>query len=141
MKRRTVKQRSDADLSEWAKRIPIDQHPTVLQPFFPNKISPAMPDQTRSPHVLNAASNLMGICFLIQTSIRVLGYRSKSYIDECTAAATCFFMLACLFSYLALRNSAANRSLRLERIADMSFLLGLVLLCGMVVTISLVELT
>jgi len=95
--------------------------------------------EARSPHVLNAASNLMGICFLIQTSIRVLGYRSKSYIDECTAAATCFFMLACLFSYLAIR-SETMRSRRLERVADLFFLLGLVLLCGMVVAISFMEL-
>ncbi len=99
-----------------------------------------MAEQARSPHVLNAASNLMGICLIIQTSIRVLGYSSKSYIDECTAVATCIFMLACLFSYLAIRNSDPRRSLRLERIADIFFLLGLVLLCGMVVAISFLEL-
>ncbi len=99
-----------------------------------------MPNESRSPHVLNAASNLMGICFVIQTSIRVLGYRSKSSIDECTALATCVFMLACLFSYLAIRNPDGPRSLRLERIADVFFLAGLILLCGMVVAISLLEL-
>jgi hypothetical protein len=98
-----------------------------------------MPDSTRSPHVLNAASNLMGICFVIQTSIRVLGYASKTVIDECTAVATCCFMLACLFSHLSIRGKAMHRNRRQERIADVFFLLGLVLLCGMVVAISVAE--
>ena len=81
----------------------------------------------------------MGICFVIQTSIRVLGYSSKSIIDECTAAATCCFMLACVFSYLSIRGGASARNQRQERIADVFFLLGLLLLCGMVVAISVAE--
>jgi len=96
-----------------------------------------MKDNHRSPHILNAASNLMGICLIIQTSIRVLGYGNKSYIDEITAVATCFFMSACLFSYLSLRNATEKRSLKLERIGDISFLLGLGLLFVMVILISI----
>lgn len=98
-----------------------------------------MSDQNRSPHVLNAASSLMGICFVIQTSIHVLGYGSKSLIDECTALATCCFMLACVFSYLSIRAASERRNLRRERIADLCFMTGLILLCGMVVTISIAE--
>ena len=100
-----------------------------------------MVDSSRSPHVLNASSNLMGICLIIQTSIKVLGYGSKSYIDELTAVATCFFMLACVFSYLAIRTQYEKRSNRLENIGDIIFLIGLFLLFGMVVLISINEIS
>lgn len=96
-----------------------------------------MQHNVRSPHVLNAASNLMGICLIIQTSIKVLGYGAKSYIDELTAVDTCFFMVACLFSYLSIRSKQPIRGERLEGIADVAFLLGLVLLFVMVLLISL----
>lgn len=93
--------------------------------------------ESRSPHVLNASSNLVGMCLIIQTSIQVLGYSNKSYIDEITAVATCFFISACLFSYLSIRTLKASRAARLERIGDICFMLGLGLLFLMVVLISL----
>lgn len=100
-----------------------------------------MNSEKRSPHVLNAASNLLGICLIIQTSIRVLGYSSKSYIDEWTAIATCCFMGACLFSYMSLRSRNAGRSERLERVADIGFLAGLILLFALVMLISINEIS
>ncbi|MEO6830890.1 MAG: hypothetical protein ABI378_01595 [Chitinophagaceae bacterium] len=93
--------------------------------------------ENQSSHVLNASSNLVGMCLIIQTSIQVLGYSNKSYIDEITAVATCFFISACLFSYLSIRSMKIARANRLERIGDLSFLTGLGLLFLMVVLISI----
>ena len=83
----------------------------------------------------------MGICLIIQTSIKVLGYSSKSYIDELTAVATCFFTLSCVFSYLAIRTQFEKRSQRLENIGDIIFLIGLLLLFIMVLLISINEIS
>ncbi|MBS1643933.1 MAG: hypothetical protein JST36_02755 [Bacteroidetes bacterium] len=92
--------------------------------------------ENRSPHILNASSNLVGICLLIQTSIHVFGYSSRSYIDEITAVSTCLFITACLFSYLSIRSFKINRANKLEQIGDVCFLIGLALLLALVALIS-----
>jgi hypothetical protein len=45
----------------------------------------------KSPHVLSASSNLLGLCFIVLTSLRVLHLDGKTIIDECTAAALVMF--------------------------------------------------
>jgi hypothetical protein len=40
---------------------------------IPNKIA---------PHILNASSNLLGICFVVLTSLKVLNVAKNTIIDE-----------------------------------------------------------
>ena len=73
----------------------------------------------KSPHILNASSNLLGICFVVLTSLKLLKVSDTTIIDELTA----FTILA----FLSLR-SESNRAKYYERIADTIFLIGLILM-------------
>lgn len=81
----------------------------------------------KSPHILNASSNLLGICFIVLTSLKLLNKSEKTIIDEVTTVAIVLFMASCIFSFLSIR-STDKRSETLERISDFIFLGGLVLL-------------
>jgi hypothetical protein len=88
----------------------------------------------KHPHILNAASNLLGIALLIITGLHVSRYSANSFADEVAWGAAVSLMLSCLFSYLAIR--AEPRPTRYERLADTVFLLGLLCLFGSVVVLA-----
>jgi hypothetical protein len=81
----------------------------------------------KSPHILNASSNLLGLCFVVLTSLKLLNISQKTFIDEITTVAIVFFMTSCILSFLSIRGNI-RRSGRLEKIADIFFLGGLGLL-------------
>ena len=87
-----------------------------------------MPGTSKSPHVLNAASNLMGICFIVLTSLKVLKLSDSTFLDEMTMAPTVMFMTSCLCSYLSIRTEKAAPERAFERVADVTFIIGLSLL-------------
>jgi hypothetical protein len=89
----------------------------------------------KQPHILNAASNLLGIALLIITGLHVSRYAATTFADEIAWGAAVSLMLSCLFSYLAIR--AEPRPTRYEGLADSVFLLGLLLLFGSVVVLAL----
>lgn len=83
----------------------------------------------KSPHILNASSNLLGICFIVLTSLKLLDKSRNTVIDEITVIAIILFMASCILSFLSIRNTSSNKkSELLERIADFIFLGGLSLL-------------
>jgi hypothetical protein len=81
----------------------------------------------KSPHILNASSNLLGICFIVLTSIKLLSKSGQTLIDDIAIVAIFLFMVSCILSFLSIRNTNKSSKL-LERIADIIFLGGLVLL-------------
>jgi hypothetical protein len=94
----------------------------------------------KSQHVLNASSNLLGLCFIVLTSLRVLNLNGKTIIDECTAIALIMFMTSSVLSFLSIR-SKKIKSEKYENIADIIFLLGLFFLFGttMLVTFNIIK--
>ena len=90
--------------------------------------------ETTAPHILNASSGLVGLCFIVLTSLKIMGLSGKTYIDEFTAAALVFFIASCIISYLSMRSSF--RSKRYARIADVTFLCGLLTLLVITIEIS-----
>jgi predicted transporter len=94
----------------------------------------------KSPHVLSASSNLLGLCFIVLTSLRVLHLDGKTIIDECTAAALVMFMVSSILSFLSMRSKKA-KSDQYEKIADIIFLLGLFFLftTTMLVTFNIIK--
>lgn len=90
----------------------------------------------KSPHILNAASNFLGICFVIITSLKVLNISYKSIIDECTTVAAFVFMASCILSFLSIRGSVRNGG-RAEYIADILFISGLLILFVTTILFSL----
>jgi hypothetical protein len=83
-----------------------------------------MINMDKSPHILNTSSNLLGICFLLLTSLKVLGKSQQTIIDDITFVAIILFMLSCLLSFLSMRKPG-KQSKNLEKIADYIFVAGL----------------
>jgi hypothetical protein len=84
-------------------------------------------NKDKSSHILNASSNLLGLCFVVLTSLKLLNIAHKTIIDELTTVATILFMASCILSFLSIRGNIRNSS-KLESIADYFFLGGLGLL-------------
>jgi len=83
--------------------------------------------ENRSPHILSTSANLLGICFIVLTSLKKLNLADSSIIDEFAVAAVIFFMTSCILSFISMRKDDAV-SQRLEKSADFIFLSGLVVL-------------
>lgn len=85
-------------------------------------------ERKKAPHILNTSATLFGFCYLVLTTIKVLRMNAETFIDEFTTAAMFIFMVSCLFSFLSIRSVKRGESY--ERIADYSFLTGLLCLFG-----------
>jgi len=83
---------------------------------------------SKSPHILTTSANLLGFCFVVLTSSKITKMSEASYIDEGATLAIISFMSSCLLSFLAIRNKFQQRSTRLENLADVLFLCGLIIL-------------
>ncbi len=78
----------------------------------------------KAPHILNTSANLLGICFLVLTSLKVFKLSDNTFIDECTAVATFLFMTSSFLSFLSIRSKTAKGA-KYENLADYIFLGGL----------------
>lgn len=83
--------------------------------------------ENRSPHILNTSANLMGFCFIVLTSVKISKLNESSFIDEGAALAIIVFMSSCILSFLAMRSTTV-RSKKMESLADLLFLFGLIVL-------------
>ncbi len=87
------------------------------------------------PHILNAASNLLGICFVLITGLKIAKSDQSTLTDEITMFAALSFLGSCVVSYVAMRSNREARSY--ERAADAMFLLGLLALFFAVVIFAM----
>lgn len=88
----------------------------------------------KHPHILNAASNLLGIALVVIAALNVAGKNRDSFADNVGWAAAFFLSASCLLSYLALRSRRADVY---ELWADRVFLCGLVLVVGSVLVLAI----
>jgi hypothetical protein len=79
-----------------------------------------------SKHILPTSANLLGLCFLILSFIKVLKLGSETLVDELVAIAILFFLVSSFCSYASMRSTRWEQLY--ERIADTIFLIGLILL-------------
>ncbi len=79
-----------------------------------------------SHHILPTAANLLGLCFVILSVIKLMKIGAQTVIDELVALAIVIFLVASFFSYASIRSS--TRMEWFEKIADLVFLTGLGLL-------------
>ena len=75
------------------------------------------------PHILTASSTLLGLCFVVLTSLKITDSREASIIDEFTTAAIILFMVSSILSYMSMRSKISKPGY--ERVADVVFLTGL----------------
>jgi len=59
----------------------------------------------RHPNILNAATNLLGICFVIIAGLKLTNSNSRSFADEVAWVAALLFILAVYLSYAAIRKA------------------------------------
>ncbi|MCW3090158.1 MAG: hypothetical protein JWP81_1227 [Ferruginibacter sp.] len=93
-----------------------------------------------SAHILNTSSNLLGICFIVLTSLKLLKMQSNTLVDEFTTGAMILFMVSCILSFLSVKNNS-SRSRRYEGIAEILFLIGLFCLFAttMLITFNIIK--
>lgn len=98
-------------------------------------------NNNKSAHILNTSSNLLGLCFIVLTSLQVLKLKQTSVIDEFTAIATVSFMSSSFLSFLSLRSNNNRLSEKYENIADFIFMTGLCVLfiTTMVITFDIIH--
>jgi hypothetical protein len=88
----------------------------------------------RHPSILNAASNLLGICFLIITGLSLTKSNSRSYADEAAWMAAICFLLSIALAYGAIRSGRAEGLPAIW--ADRVFMLGVATLTGSIAIVG-----
>jgi hypothetical protein len=89
------------------------------------------------PNILNAASNLLGICFVIIGALKLADADSRSYADETTWAAAALFLVSILCSYSAIRSNDTRRWLTIAADAAFFGAIGLLSLAMLIAAIVL----
>ncbi len=82
---------------------------------------------TKTQHILNTSSNLLGFCLIVLTSLKISKFNEVSKIDEITGIACILLIASCFFSFLSIRTAKENFSIRYEKIADNIFIVALLL--------------
>ena len=79
----------------------------------------------KTPHILNAASNLLGFCFFVLATVKTLGVRDVRQLDYIVAITIVLLAISVFLSFLSIRNSW-GKGVLFERYADYIFLTGVV---------------
>lgn len=96
---------------------------------------------SKSPHILATASNLLGFSFLIITSIKALNVPQAALIDEVVSVLIVLLALSCIFSFSSIRTRNADLEKKMETIADYLFLVSLLLVAvtALLISIDIIE--
>lgn len=79
--------------------------------------------QQLTQHILPTSSNLLGICFVILSFIKVGDNAHTTFLDECIIIPIILFFIASMLSYISMRSSTEKP--RIEHMADNIFMGGL----------------
>jgi hypothetical protein len=89
-------------------------------------VQPVGDFMNRHSHILNASTNLLGICFLIISGLKFANLNARSYADEFSWVAAMLLFTSTLVAYLALRNEDSKAWQ--TRLADRAFIGGVITL-------------
>lgn len=79
----------------------------------------------KQPHILTTASNLLGICFILITGMKLSHVDLNTYADEICIFSSLFFTGSCIMSYISLLSEKEKISIKAEGIADFLFMIGI----------------
>lgn len=79
-----------------------------------------------SRHILPTSANLLGLCFVILSFIRIAKLGAETFLDELLAIAIIIFLISSIFSYASMRSK--KKPELYEKVADTIFIAGLVML-------------
>ncbi|GEP00032.1 hypothetical protein [Methylobacterium haplocladii] len=85
-----------------------------------------------SHHILPNAGTMIGVCVTLVGLVKIVELQiGHSHVDEYAALTALLFLVSALTSYLSMRLAAESQhAARLERIADLCFVAGLLALVG-----------
>src|SRR5262249_19746833 len=89
-------------------------------------------------HIFTVSAGMGGVCFNVIGLFRgvfTLG-KADTFGDDLLALDAILFLVACISSYWALRTRSAQRMYRMERFADIVFLVALLLMVAVSVFIT-----
>jgi hypothetical protein len=86
-------------------------------------------------HILGASANLIGVCFVIITGLKVIGLSKATFLDDSAAISSILFLISGLCAYLSMRHNQSKVVL-FRDLADYAFIAGISLL---VITIMLLS--
>jgi uncharacterized membrane protein len=89
----------------------------------------------RPSHILNAASNLLGIALLVIAGLNVSHMTERNFADKIAWVAAICLSASCLMSYLAIRHE--KHAEVTEHWADRVFLIGLATLIGAILVLAI----
>jgi hypothetical protein len=99
---------------------------------------PVEEDVPKHHHILNAASNLLGIALIIITGLHLSGSTGRTIADEVAWVAAGCLAISTLLSYIAIR--CEPEPSRSETWADRVFLVGLLCLVAAVLALAWIKL-
>lgn len=88
-----------------------------------------------SQHILGTASNLLGFCFFIITSLHLTNKTENSYIDELTSIVALLLTVSSVLSFISIRTQNKKREFKLEQVADYFFISSLIGIFGILLFI------
>ena len=94
-----------------------------------SKPSSRLLDYDLCVHIFTASAGMVGVCLTVIGIIRVVISLRKAdlFVDDLLAGDAILYLVACLLSYWALRTRNLKRNHRVERVADVVFLVALTL--------------
>lgn len=95
-----------------------------------------MQDNNKSPHILNTSANMLGLCLIVLTSLKISDYKKESIIDEMTGVASLLLMFSSLLSFLSIRTKKIILAVKYENAADYIFLAALLCLFFVILLVS-----
>jgi hypothetical protein len=94
-----------------------------------------------SQHILGTAGNLLGFCLIVMTSLRIADRTEMHLLDEFTSIIAVVLTCSCIFSFVSIRTSNADKEKKLESVAEYLFILSLVGILLIILLITLNFLT
>ena len=81
-------------------------------------------------HIFTVSAGMVGVCLTVIGLLRVVITLRKvdTFADDLLAGDAILFLIACLASYWALRTRKTSRMYRVERFADIVFIVALIVM-------------
>lgn len=89
-----------------------------------------------SQHILSTSANLLGFCLFVITSLHINSQIETHMIDGLTSVVAILLTASCIFSFVSIRTSSAQREKRSEAIADYLFFVALLGVSVIILLIS-----
>ncbi len=96
-----------------------------------------MESKSTSPHILSTSATLLGFCLFIITSLHVTDHTEMYLMDESTSIVSVLLTISSLLSFLSIRSRNPHKGKTLENIADLFFILSLLLILVIILFIAL----